>query len=216
MTSLKKPIRVLIADDHDIVRRGVRDILLDEYGQVEFGEARTTQEAIQLLTLADWDVVLLDINMPGRGGLEVLEELRCLRPNTPVLVVSAYPEEEFAIRSFKLGASGYLTKGSAADELLTAVRKILDGGKYVTATMAEKLVTTMGRPKSRMSHEALSKREMQVLQLIARGKSIKEAAAALCLSEKTIGTYRGRLAVKLGLTSNVEITRYALLNKLVE
>ncbi|MPN07170.1 Response regulator UvrY [bioreactor metagenome] len=156
-------IRVLLADDHDLVRRGTREILLEACPGLVFGEARTTQETIRLLETNEWDLVILDINMPGRGGLEVLEEIRRDCPDTPVLVVSAYPEEEFAIRSFKLGASGYLTKGSASEELVSAFQKILGGGKYVTSTLAEQLVETVGSPASRKPHENLSQREMQVL-----------------------------------------------------
>lgn len=216
MKASSPSIRVLLADDHDLVRRGTREILLEARPGLIFGEARTTQETLRLVSSDSWDLVVLDINMPGRGGLEVLEQIRRDCPETPVLVVSAYPEEEFAIRSFKLGARGYLTKCSASDELVAAFQKILNGGKYVTATLAEQLVDSVGAPASRKAHENLSQREMQVLQHIAQGKTIKETAAALCLSEKTVGTYRTRISTKLNLSTNVEITRYALLNKLVD
>src|ERR1035441_823122 len=185
--------RVLIADDHEIVRHGLRDILTTRLGKVALSEAKDAGETINLLIKEDWDLVLLDINMPGRDGLEVLAEAKRLRPKTPVLVLTAYPEEQFALRSFKLGASGYLTKQSATDELITAVKRVLAGGKYVTASLAERLVVSLGGSDDQAPHEALSNRELQVLRLIAAGKSIKETAAELALSEKTVATYRTRI-----------------------
>ena len=208
--------RVLIADDHAIVRNGLRDILTTRLGKVAVSEAKDAREAIDLLIREDWDLVLLDINMPGRDGLEVLEEAKRLRPKTPVLVLTAYPEEQFAIRSFKLGASGYLTKQSATDELVTAVQRILAGGKYITASLAERLAVNLGGIDDQAPHEALSNRELQVLRLIAVGKSIKETAAEMALSEKTVATYRTRISEKTGLKTNVEIARYALKHGLVE
>jgi DNA-binding NarL/FixJ family response regulator len=208
--------RVLIADDHEIVRHGLRDILTTRLGKVAVSEAKDAGEAINLLIKEDWDLVLLDINMPGRDGLEVLAEAKRLRPKTPVLVLTAYPEEQFAIRSFKLGASGYLTKQSATDELVTAVQRILAGGKYITASLAERLAVSLGGTDDQAPHEALSNRELQVLRLIAVGKSIKETAAELALSEKTVATYRTRISEKAGLKTNVEIARYALKHGLVE
>jgi len=208
--------RVLIADDHEIVRHGLRDIFTTRLGKVAVSEAKDAGEAINLLIQKDWDLVLLDINMPGRNGLEVLAEAKRLRPKTPVLVLTAYPEEQFAIRSFKLGASGYLTKQSATDELVTAVQRILAGSKYVTASLAERLAVNLGGSDVQAPHEALSNRELQVLRLIAVGKSIKETAAELALSEKTVATYRTRISGKAGLKTNVEIARYALKHGLVE
>jgi DNA-binding NarL/FixJ family response regulator len=208
--------RVLIADDHEIVRHGLRDILSSRLGKVTVGEAKDAGEAINLLIKEDWDLVLLDINMPGRSGLEVLEEARRLRPKTPVLVLTAYPEAQFAVRSFKLGASGYLTKQSVSDELVTAIQRILAGGKYVTASLAERLASRLGDTGGQAPHEALSNRELQVLHLIAVGKSMKDVADELALSEKTVATYRARISEKAGLKTNVEIARYALKNGLVE
>ena len=208
--------RVLIADDHEIVRHGLRDILTTRLGKVALSEAKDAGETINLLIKEDWDLVLLDINMPGRDGLEVLAEAKRLRPKTPVLVLTAYPEEQFALRSFKLGASGYLTKQSATDELITAVKRVLAGGKYVTASLAERLAVSLGGSDDQAPHEALSNRELQVLRLIAVGKSIKETAAELALSEKTVATYRTRISEKAGLKTNVEIVRYALKHGLVE
>lgn len=208
--------RVLIADDHEIVRRGLKDLLADAFGKIRIGEARTSQEALDLAQRQEWDIVLLDINMPGRSGLEVLEDLRRLRPTLPVLVLSASPEQDYAVRVLKLGASGYLTKQSASDELLAAIRKSLAGGKYVTATLAENLAAQLSGDAPDAPHEALSNRELQVLRLIASGKTVKEIAADLSLSEKTIGTYRTRISEKLRLATNVELTRYALQHKLAD
>jgi two-component system invasion response regulator UvrY len=208
--------RVLIADDHEIVRRGLRDILTTRLGKEAVSEAKDAGEAINLLIKKDWDLVLLDINMPGRSGLEVLEESKRLQPKTPVLVLTAYPEAQFAIRSFKLGASGYLTKQSVSDELVTAVKRILAGGKYVTASLAERLASRLGDTGGQAPHEALSNRELQVLRLIAVGKSMKDVADEMALSEKTVATYRTRISEKAGLKTNVEIARYALKQGLVE
>ena len=209
-------IRALIVDDHEIVRRGLKEILADEFPLLEVSEAKNSQGALESVMAQEWELVLLDINIPGRNGLEVLEEVRRLRPRTPLLVLSAYPEEEFAIRSFKLGASGYLNKSRASDELLAAVRKVLSGGKYVTASLAEKLAAAVGGGAEQAPHDSLSNRELQVLRMVASGKTIKEAAAEMALSEKTVGTYRSRISQKLGLATNVELTRYALRHRLVD
>jgi DNA-binding NarL/FixJ family response regulator len=209
-------IRVLIVDDFEVVRRGLKEIFADEFPELEVGEAGTSQAALELVMKQEWELVLLDINIPGRNGLEVLEEVKRLRPRTPVLVLSAYPEEEFAIRSFKLGASGYLNKSRASDELLAAAKKVLAGGKYVTASLAEKLAAAVGGSAEQAPHDSLSNRELQVLRMVASGKTIKEAAAEMALSEKTVGTYRSRISQKLGLGSNVELARYALRHGLVD
>jgi DNA-binding NarL/FixJ family response regulator len=208
--------RALIADDHEILRRGVRDILTDRLGKLVVAEAKDAGEAIDLLIEREWDLVLLDINLPGRSGLEVLEEAKRLRPKVPVLVLTIYPEEQFALRAFKLGAAGYVTKQSASDELITAVKRVLAGGKYVTASLAERLASSLGAAGEQAPHEALSHRELQVLCLIAVGKSMKETAGELVLSEKTVAAYRARISVKTGLKTNVEIARYALKQGLVD
>jgi DNA-binding NarL/FixJ family response regulator len=208
--------RVLIADDHQIVRRGLRDILTDHLGDLAAAEAKDAGEAIGLLIKSEWDLVLLDINLPGRSGLEVLEQARRLRPKAPVLVLTCYPEEQFALRAFKLGASGYVTKQSASDELITAVQRVLAGGKYVTASLAERLASSLGDAGPQAPHDALSHRELQVLRFIALGKSMKETAAELALSEKTVAAYRSRISAKTGLKTNVEIARYALKQGLVD
>jgi two-component system invasion response regulator UvrY len=209
-------IRLLIIDDHEVVRRGLKQVFSDEFSKLKIGEAENARAALELITTQDWDIVLLDINIPGRSGLEVLSEIKRLRPRTPVLVVSAYPEEEFAIRALKLGASGYLNKSSASEEMLVAANKVMAGGKYVTAVLAEKLASAVGGDVPQSPHESLSSRELQVLQMIAKGSTIKEIAAELALSEKTIGTYRSRISKKMGLATNVDLTRYALKNQLVD
>ena len=209
-------IRALIVDDHAIVRRGLKEVFDDEFSELETGEAENSRAALELITTKDWDIVLLDINLPGRNGLDVLSEIKRLRPLTPVLVVSAYPEEEFAIRSLKLGASGYLNKSSASDEVVAAAKKALAGGKYVTASLAEKLAGALGSDIQHEPHESLSSRELQVLRMIASGRTIKEISAELALSEKTVGTYRTRISNKMGLATNVELTRYALQRRLVD
>ncbi len=208
-------LRTLIVDDHQILRRGLKEILAEAFPDSEFGEAENSAAANARLVEADWDLVLLDINLPGRGGLEVLADSKRLRPRTPILVISAYAEDEFAVRALKLGASGYLNKNRSSEELLAAVRKILGGGKYVTASLAEKLADLLGQDGETPLHEALSGRELQVLQLVASGHSTKEIATQLALSEKTIGTYRSRIAQKIGASTNVDLTRYAVKHGLV-
>ena len=209
-------MKILIADDHAILRRGLRNLLQEEFVALEVAEARDSREALDLMVREEWDLVLLDINMPGRGGLEVLTETRRVHARAKILVLSAYAEEEFALRAFQLGASGYLNKQTAFDELLLAVRRILGGGKYVTASLAERMAATLGGEIQPEPHEALSARELQVLRLIAVGRTLKEISSELTLSEKTIATYRARISEKMGLGSKVELTRYALQHKLVE
>lgn len=209
-------IRVLIVDDHDIVRHGLRDLLVSRLDTIDVGEARHAAEAIQCLTQQAYDLVLLDINLPGRNGLEVLTEARRLSPKTPVLVLTSYPEEQFALHALKLGASGYITKNEATEQLITAVQRVLAGGKYITASLAESLAHHVGAPDLQAPHEALSHRELQVLCAIATGKSIKDIATQLSLSEKTIATYRTRITEKTGLRSNVDIARFALKQGLVD
>lgn len=209
-------IRVLIVDDHDIVRHGLRDLLVSRLDTIDVGEARHAAEAIQCLTQQAYDLVLLDINLPGRNGLEVLTEARRLSPKTPVLVLTSYPEEQFALHALKLGASGYITKNEATEQLITAVQRVLAGGKYITASLAESLAHHVGAPDLQAPHEALSHRELQVLCAIATGKSIKDIATQLSLSEKTIATYRTRITEKTGLRTNVDIARFALKQGLVD
>jgi DNA-binding NarL/FixJ family response regulator len=209
-------MKILIVEDHELVCRGVKQTLAGDFPDASFAEARTFQEGVELLSREPWSLVLLDLILPGRSGFDLLEESQKLQPSTPVLVLSTYPEEEFAVRAIKLGAAGYVTKTSAADELVLAVRKVLAGGRYVTPLLAEKLAATIGDTAFHARHELLSARELEVLQLVATGKTVKEIASLLTLSEKTIATYRRRLAEKLGVSSNVELARYALHHHLVE
>lgn len=208
-------MRILLVDDHEIVRRGLRQLLAETFPKAVFGEAGRVPAARELLAQKDWRLVLLDINLPGGSGLELLVDVKRLRPDAAVLVLSSYPEREFALRTFKLGAAGYLTKDSVADEMLTAVQKVLAGGKYVSAALAETLAAALGGGLN-PPHEALSPRELEILRLVATGKTIKEIAASLALSEKTVGTYRTRVSEKLNLSTNVELARYALQHQLVE
>lgn len=209
-------MKILLVDDHEIFRRGLKQLLQEEFPPATFGEAARVPEACALLHRKKWDLVLLDLNLPGGSGLDLIAEVRRLRPAAAVLILSSYAEEEFAVRALKLGAAGYLTKASAADELLLAARKVLAGGTYVSAALAERLAAELGHPSPGPLHEMLSPRELEVLRLVATGSTIKEIAAVFSLSEKTIATYRARLAEKLRLSSNVELARYALRHRLVE
>jgi DNA-binding NarL/FixJ family response regulator len=208
--------RILLVDDHEIARKGIENVLAAAMPEATFGEAAMYAEALSLLQAERWDLVLLDLNLPGRGGLELLAEVRRQWPRLLVIVVSAYSEEEFALRCLRLGAQGYVMKTAGSKELVAAVRKVLAGGKYVTPLLAERLAAAAGGDLTQPPHELLSNRELQVLRLVALGRSLKEIADELCLSERTIATYRARLAKKLGLSSNVEIARYALQHKIVD
>jgi two-component system invasion response regulator UvrY len=209
-------IRILIVDDHEVVRRGLRQLLDEAFPGAQVAEAGSAEAALAQLVVEVPQLLLLDINLPGRSGLDLVEEAHRRWPTLPILVLSAYPEEEFAVRCLKLGACGYVTKSGAADELVTAVRKALAGGRYVSASLAERLAGLLGGSIDAASHDTLSTREMQVLRLVAAGLTLKEIAAKLSLSEKTISTYRARIADKLGVSSNVELTRYALQHRLVD
>ena len=207
-------IRVLIVDDHAIVRRGLRELLSDEFRGAAFGEASTAQQALEQLWKQKWDVALLDITLPGRSGLDLLKEFKAARPRLPVLVLSVHPEDQFALRALKAGAEGYLTKESAPEELVKAIRKILAGGRYVSPTLAEKLALGVRKDSTRAPHETLSDREYEVMCWIASGKAVTEIAADLSLSPKTISTYRTRILEKLGVKNSAEIVQYALRNGL--
>ena len=208
-------IRLLIGDDHAVVRKGMKQILAETKDIVVADEAGDGREVLEKVRKNDFDMVLLDISMPGRDGLEVLKELKSLRPKLPVLMLSMYPEEQYAVRSLRSGASGYLTKDSAPDELISAIRKVSSGGKYVSASLAEKLALKLGANVEKPLHEALSDREYQVMCMIASGKTVKEIGEELSLSVKTVSTYRSRILDKMRLKGNAELTRYAIDNKLV-
>ncbi|MBI5685040.1 MAG: response regulator transcription factor [Verrucomicrobia bacterium] len=209
-------MKILLADDHEVVRRGLKQMLADEFGKTTFGEAATAAEALDRACKEKWDLLLLDINMPGRSGIDVLREIKAQRPKLPVLVLSMSPEEEYAVRALKKGAAGYLSKQTVSTELIAAVKKVIAGGRYITPSLAEKLAADLEKPAGAEAHDALSDRELQVMKLLATGRSVKEIAGELSLSEKTVFTYRGRLMEKLGLQSNVELARYALKQGLVQ
>jgi len=208
--------RILIIDDHAVVRDGVKKIFDEQHSAAVFGEASTRLEALQLAREQDWDLAVLDLSLGNQSGLEVLKELKELRPRLPVLILSMHSEEQYARRAFKAGASGYITKDSPRAELLKAVNQVGTGGRYITSTLAERLVFDLGRDSDRPPHESLSDREFQVMRLIASGKTVTEIAELLSLSDKTISTYRARLLEKMGMRTNAELTRYAIQNKLVE
>ena len=209
-------IEILIADDHAIVREGVKQIIADTDDMVVAGEAGNGEEVLRKAMKGHFDVVILDITMPGRGGLDVLKQLKIMRPELPVLVLSVHPEEQYAVRVFKAGASGYLTKESAPEELISAVRKISRNKKYVSPTLAEKLAFDLRPDTERPLHDALSDREYQVLCMIASGKTVKDIAGQLSLSVKTISTYRSRILEKMKMKNNAELTHYAIKHGLVD
>lgn len=209
-------IRALIADDHAVVRQGLKQILGDTPEMLVAGEATNGQEVLDKVRAETWDVVVLDISMPDRSGLDILKQLRSERPKLPVLVLSMHSEDQYAMRVLKAGASGYLTKDSAPDELVNAIRKVVSGGRYVSSFLAEKLAFEIGTDSSRLPHETLSDREFQVLRLIAAGKSVTEIAAQLCLSVKTVSTYRTRMLEKMNLRTNVELIHYAIRHHLID
>jgi DNA-binding NarL/FixJ family response regulator len=209
-------IKVLVADDHAVVRRGLVQILTEAPDMVAAGEASTGREVLQAVQKHDYDVLVLDIAMPEGGGLEVLQQLQTLKPDLRVLILSVYPERQYAVRALKTGAAGYLTKESVPDELIAAIRKVARGGKYVSQSLAEQLASELRGEVEKEPHEALSDREFQVMILLAAGKSITDVAEELSLSVKTVSTYRARILDKLNLKSTAEIIRYALEHGLVE
>ncbi len=208
-------IRILVADDHTVVREGVRQILSGQDDMIVEDEAENGQETLEKVMNGSFDVVLLDISMPGRSGLEILEDIINLNPRLPVLILSMHPEEQYAVRALRAGASGYLTKASASDELIGAIRKVSRGGKYVTASLAEKLARELDNRTDKQRHEKLSNREYQVMLMLASGKSVSEIGDELCLSVKTVSTYRSRIMEKMGLKKNAELTFYAMKHNLL-
>jgi DNA-binding NarL/FixJ family response regulator len=208
-------IRILVADDHTVVRQGIKQILAGQEGMVVEDEAASGQEVLCKVTKKDYDLVLLDISMPGRSGLEVLEEIKAVHPKLPVLILSMHPEEQYAVRMLRAGAAGYLTKASAPEELISAIQKVSTGGKYVTVSLAEKLAFALDAGAEKPSHERLSNREYQVMLMLAAGQSVSEVAEELCLSPKTISTYRSRIMEKMDIKRNAELTLYAVKNNLI-
>jgi DNA-binding NarL/FixJ family response regulator len=209
-------LKILVADDHTIVREGLKQILGEVPDMIVAGEASDGSEALHKVRKDHYDLVLLDIAMPGIGGLDVLKQLKSEKPDLPVLMLSMYPEEQYAVRTLKAGASGYLTKESASDELIAAIRKVSRGGKYVTSSLAEKLASCLDTYSDKPVHERLSDREYQVVRMIASGKTVTEIAEELSLSVKTISTNRSRALMKMGMKTNAELTYYAIKHGLVE
>jgi two-component system, NarL family, invasion response regulator UvrY len=209
-------IKVLVADDHAVVREGLKQILADTSDIELAGEAATGSEALDKVRNEDWDVVVLDISLPDRNGLDVLKQIKSGRPELPVLVLTMHGEEQYAVRVLRAGAAGYLTKETAPEQLVEAIRKVARGGKYVSPSLAEDLAFHLLSRSQKPLHETLSDREFQVLCMIASGKKAKDIAEELCLSIKTISTHRARILQKMRMKSNAELIHYSIRNRLVE
>ena len=209
-------IRALVADDHAVVRRGVKELLTDSGEVAVLGEAASGRDVLEHVRREDWDVCVLDINLPDQSGFDVLQTLKVERPDLPVLILTICSEDQFAVRALRAGAAGYLTKESAPEELVGAVRKVVAGGRYISASLAERLAMRVGDSTEAPAHEALSDREFQVLRMLATGQTTSQAAEALHLSVKTISTYRARILEKLNLRTNADLVLYAARNGLIE
>jgi two-component system, NarL family, invasion response regulator UvrY len=208
-------LRILIADDHTVVRKGLRQILLEEYPSAQITETADAATLFMKVLREEWDVVITDISMPDKSGLEVLQQIRRDHPRLPVLILSAHSEDQYAIRALKAGANGYLCKDSASEELVFAIRRILLGKKYITSSLAEKLAFHLDQEIDRPPHESLSDREFEVMKFLAAGKVVSEIASQLCLSVTTISTYRARILTKMSMKTNYDLTRYAMENNLL-
>lgn len=209
-------MRILIADDHAVIRRGLKQILLEEFPSAEFGEAEDAESVIKKSVTGDWDIIISDLSMPGRSGLEVVQHMKQNFPKIPVLILSIHPEEQYAIRVLKAGAAGYLSKDAAPEELVKAVNRVLQGRKYISASIADRLFEELDQNNNeKPSHDLLSHREFDVFKLLASGKSISEISEQMMLSISTVSTYRARILTKMNMKTNAELTRYALENKLI-
>jgi DNA-binding NarL/FixJ family response regulator len=207
---------VLIADDHPVVRDGLKTMLSADPEVRVVGEASDGDEALRLMHDVEWDVAVLDYSMPGKGGVDLLSAVKHDYPDRPVLILSIYPEDPHGMRALKAGAAGYITKESASEELTAAVKKVVSGGRYVSAALAEKLAARLTPDQDRPPHERLSDREYRVMWLLASGRSLQQIAEEMHLSPSTVSTYRGRILKKLQLTSNVELVHYAMKHRLIE
>lgn len=208
-------LRILIADDHTVVRKGLKQILLEEFPNAVIEEVPDAEELIKKVMSDKWDVVVSDLSMPGRSGLDALQQIKLSHPELPVLILSIHPEEQYALRALKSGASGYLSKDTAPDELVKAVKKVLLGKKYISQSIAEKLADSFSSDAVEHPHESLSDREFDVMKQLANGKSVSEIAEILSLSITTVSTYRARVMNKMNLRSNSDLTKYAIENKLI-
>lgn len=208
-------LRILIADDHAIVRKGLKQLIIEEYPSASIGEVGDVESLIAHIIKESWDMVICDISMPGRSGLEALQQIREINPTLPVLIMSMHPEDQYAVRVFRAGGSGYLSKDAVHEELITAIRTLQNGRKYITAGIAEKLAGALDSDKKMEPHERLSNREFDVMKMLASGKSITEIADQLSLSATTVSTYRSRILEKTGLKNNADITRYSLEKRLI-
>ncbi len=209
-------IKVFIVDDHEIIREGLKKILKEETDLTVVGEAISGDEVLENINKIDCDIMLLDMNMPGRSGLELLTDIKNLKPNLHILVLSIHPEDKFALRTLKAGASGYLCKDTALDELVVAIRKVYTKGRYLSTNLAEQLAFDYMPERNQLPHELLSNREQEIMLMLVSGKKVKDIAADLRLSISTVFTYRVRIFEKLKIKSNVELTHYAISNKLVD
>src|SRR5437868_8351895 len=208
-------LRILIADDHTVVRRGLRQILMDDFPAAVVDEVADAEELVKKVMTDTWNVVITDLNMPGRSGLDALNQIKQISPALPVLILSVHPEEQYALRVLKAGASGYLNKDSAPNELVKAVQRVLLGKKYISATVAEKLAGSFSPDGDKPVHEYLSDREFDVMKLLAGGKTVSDTASTLSLSVTTVSTYRARLMAKLNLKTNSDLTKYAIEHQLI-
>jgi two-component system, NarL family, invasion response regulator UvrY len=206
---------ILLADDHAVVRRGLRDLLAEAFPAAQFAEAGTGEEMLALIRKRTCDLLVLDVNMPGPSGIDMLRQVKSIAPQVPVLMLSVQPEDQYAVRCLKAGASGYVSKDSAEEELVKAVQKVLDGGRYVSPRLSERLAREIQKPSAKQPHELLSDRELEVMRLIASGKSLTEIGEALHLSVKTVSTYRSRCLLKMQMQSNAELVRYVVEHKLL-
>jgi DNA-binding NarL/FixJ family response regulator len=209
-------IRVLVADDHPIVRRGLKEIIAEETDMAVLGEACSSAEVLDLVRKEDWDVVILDITMPGRGGLDALDELRRLRPRLPILILSMHPEDQYGVQVLKAGAAGYLTKETAPERLAEAIRMVFTGRKYVTPALGEKLALYVQNTVDKPLHQTLSSREYQVALNIASGKKVSQIAQEMSLSVKTVSTYRARILEKMKMKTNTDLTYYFMKEGFIE
>ena len=203
-------IRILLVDDHSIVRKGIRQIILEEFQNAIVDEATDAETMISKVVEQEWDLVISDVSMPGRSGLDAVAQLKKIKPRLPVLIMSIHPEDHYAVRAIKSGAAGYLSKDLAPEELVNAVKTVLSGRKFITSVVAEKLAAMVNRDENIAIHESLSDREFMVLKQLAKGKSITDIAESMFLSVNTISTYRSRLMMKMDLKSNAELTLYAM------